>query len=184
MLSTGAIIVLRFLLLAGAPRHGLQSLGKVATSRRMPPPANLPSLKSENLGNDPTVALVPSGGGGWGSGKEGNTTTTTNNKTASQGPSTASQPPQQQPSKATDTSQKAPTAQQTSAGQTTTTNQTSATTKTWASGSPSVAGGQGNGFVAILRASLCYLIERDKFPLFLQDHMIKLSQYVRFQYCF
>jgi hypothetical protein len=47
-----------------------------------------------------------------------------------------------------------------------------------------VAGGQGNGFVAILRASLCYLIEKDEFPLFFQDHMIKLSQYVRFQYCF
>ena len=142
-------------LLAGIPRHGLQSLGKVASSRRMPPPANLPSLKSENLGNDPTVALVPSGGGGWGSGKEkeANTTTTTN-KTASQGQATAAQPPQSQPLKGTDTSQKAATAQQTNAGQPTATNQTSATTKTWASGSPSVAGGQGNGFVAILLTSL------------------------------
>ena len=35
-------------------QHGLQSLGKVATVRRMPPPINLPSLKSENSGNDPT----------------------------------------------------------------------------------------------------------------------------------
>ena len=35
--------------------HGLQSLGKVATAaRRMPPPINLPSLKSENSGNDPS----------------------------------------------------------------------------------------------------------------------------------
>lgn len=56
--------------LQGAARHGLQSLGKVGASRRIPPPANLPSLKSENSGNDPTVSLVPSGGGGWGSTKE------------------------------------------------------------------------------------------------------------------
>ncbi|XP_062370102.1 LOW QUALITY PROTEIN: protein PRRC2A-like [Cinclus cinclus] len=46
---------------AGAPRHGLQSLGKVPT-RRMPPPAHLPSLKAENKGNDPNVALVPRDG--------------------------------------------------------------------------------------------------------------------------
>ncbi|XP_061460390.1 protein PRRC2B isoform X2 [Rhineura floridana] len=47
------------------PRHGLQSLGKVATARRMPPPANLPSLKSENKGNDPNIILVPKDGTGW-----------------------------------------------------------------------------------------------------------------------
>ncbi|XP_059347113.1 protein PRRC2B-like [Ammospiza nelsoni] len=54
---------------AGAPRHGLQSLGKVPT-RRMPPPAHLPSLKAENKGNDPNVALVPRDGSGWASRSE------------------------------------------------------------------------------------------------------------------
>lgn len=47
------------------PRHGLQSLGKVVTARRMPPPAHLPSLKSENKGNDPNVIIVPKDGTGW-----------------------------------------------------------------------------------------------------------------------
>lgn len=46
-------------------RHGLQSLGKVAAARRMPPPAHLPSLKSENRGNDPNVIIVPKDGTGW-----------------------------------------------------------------------------------------------------------------------
>ncbi|XP_078811607.1 protein PRRC2B isoform X6 [Oryzias latipes] len=46
-------------------RHGLQSLGKVAAARRMPPPAHLPSLKSENKGNDPNVIIVPKDGSGW-----------------------------------------------------------------------------------------------------------------------
>jgi len=44
-------------------KHGLQSLGKVPTARRAP--ANLPSVKSEKGGNDPTVVLVPTGGAGW-----------------------------------------------------------------------------------------------------------------------
>ncbi|XP_031665480.1 protein PRRC2B isoform X5 [Oncorhynchus kisutch] len=50
---------------AAVPRHGLQSLGKVAAARRMPPPAHLPSLKSENKGNDPNVIIVPKDGTGW-----------------------------------------------------------------------------------------------------------------------
>lgn len=53
------------LFLPVVPRHGLQSLGKVATARRMPPPAHLPSLKSENKGNDPNVIIVPKDGTGW-----------------------------------------------------------------------------------------------------------------------
>lgn len=43
-------------------RHGLQVLGKVGT-RRTPAPTNLPSLRSENSGNDPCINLVPSGQG-------------------------------------------------------------------------------------------------------------------------
>ena len=49
---------------AAPQKHGLQSLGKVPTARRAP--ANLPSLKAENFGNDPTVVLVPTTGAGWG----------------------------------------------------------------------------------------------------------------------
>ncbi|XP_033114885.1 protein PRRC2C-like [Anneissia japonica] len=45
--------------------RGLQSLGKVGTSRRVPPPAVLPSLRSESGGNDPNISLVPEGGSGW-----------------------------------------------------------------------------------------------------------------------
>ena len=49
---------------AAPQKHGLQSLGKVPTARRAP--ANLPSLRAESFGNDPTVVLVPTTGAGWG----------------------------------------------------------------------------------------------------------------------
>lgn len=64
-------LAVKCLFIPVAARHGLQSLGKVAASRRMPPPANLPSLKAENKGNDPNVNIVPKDGSGWASRSEG-----------------------------------------------------------------------------------------------------------------
>ncbi|XP_078324244.1 uncharacterized protein LOC111125384 isoform X5 [Crassostrea virginica] len=72
-------------------QHGLQSLGKVASMRRMPPPANLPSLKSENSGNDPNINLVPTGGSGWG----------TKEKEQEKITASTGQPPSTQPSQVT-----------------------------------------------------------------------------------
>ena len=54
-----------FKIVAPNRQYGLQSLGKVGSARRMPPPAHLPSLKSEHGGPDLSVNLVPSGGAGW-----------------------------------------------------------------------------------------------------------------------
>lgn len=65
LLSLLPFIHILLFCLSAVPRHGLQSLGKVATARRMPPPAHLPSLKSENKGNDPNVIIVPKDGSGW-----------------------------------------------------------------------------------------------------------------------
>uniref|UniRef100_A0A8C5ZC94 Proline rich coiled-coil 2B n=1 Tax=Marmota marmota marmota TaxID=9994 RepID=A0A8C5ZC94_MARMA len=73
------------------PRHGLQSLGKVATARRMPPPANLPSLKSENKGNDPSIVIVPKDGTGWAN-KQEQPDPKSSSATASQPPESLPQP--------------------------------------------------------------------------------------------
>lgn len=147
---------------AGATRHGLQSLGKIGSSRRIPPPANLPSLKSENSGNDPTVSLVPSGGGGWGSAKEkadsaspptistppsSSFQSSQPNVVATQQPSLQPQrptPPSSYPTQAATQQQSqnlGPTRQET----TTTTKQekNEVQAKTWGSVSQSEAGGQG-----------------------------------------
>ncbi|VDP05815.1 unnamed protein product [Soboliphyme baturini] len=63
-------------------KNGLQSLGKTtAIARRMPPPANLPSLKSEGAGQDPNVTIVPSGVSGWGTNQ--NTVTSEHSESSS-----------------------------------------------------------------------------------------------------
>jgi len=49
------------LMTAASRQHGLQSLGKVSSVRRMPPPANLPSLKSEGSGSDINLTANSSG---------------------------------------------------------------------------------------------------------------------------
>lgn len=148
----------------GATRHGLQSLGKIGSSRRIPPPANLPSLKSENSGNDPTVSLVPSGGGGWGSAKEKSESSTPQNSSPSTTPApqtsqvsvpTTQQPllqpqrpiqpssyPSSQPATQQQSQSSGPTRQDTTTT-TTTQEKSEAHAKTWGTISQSEAGGPG-----------------------------------------
>ncbi|CAL8103277.1 unnamed protein product [Calicophoron daubneyi] len=47
-------------------QYGMQVVGKLQGTRRLPPPAWVPSLKAETGGLDSRVTLVPPGGGGWG----------------------------------------------------------------------------------------------------------------------
>ncbi|XP_047671648.1 protein PRRC2A isoform X1 [Tachysurus fulvidraco] len=117
-----------------APRHGLQSLGKVASARRMPPPANLPSLKAENKGNDPNVSLVPKDGTGWASKPESADPKSTD-------VSSAPQPESQQPA-ASQTP--APSLPRTPPAQEAQTTATVAGTRSWAQASVTL-GAQGDG---------------------------------------
>ncbi|KER33174.1 BAT2 protein [Opisthorchis viverrini] len=47
-------------------QYGMQVVGKLQGTRRLPPPAWVPSIKAESGGLDSRVALVPPGGSGWG----------------------------------------------------------------------------------------------------------------------
>ncbi|KAK4475476.1 hypothetical protein MN116_002526 [Schistosoma mekongi] len=47
-------------------QYGMQVVGKLQGTRRLPPPAWVPSIKAETGGLDSRISLVPAGGGGWG----------------------------------------------------------------------------------------------------------------------
>ena len=168
--------------LTGTARHGLQSLGKVGASRRIPPPANLPSLKSENSGNDPTVSLVPSGGGGWGSAKEKpsetppvvtsqaatpSSTPSQTNVPASQQPLLQPQRPIPPPSHPQQEQQPQPQSQNSGHTQTQPVKQQESQAKTWGSVSSNGAGGPGKtGRVCCLLHSriICFVWQKSIFP--------------------
>ena len=127
----------------------------MGASRRIPPPANLPSLKSENSGNDPTVSLVPSGGGGWGNAKEKTSETPPVSSQAPPSTSTPSQanvptnpqpPLQPQRPSAPSTQQVQPQPQSQTSGPTQTQpvkQQQEGQTRTWSNLTSNGAGGPG-----------------------------------------
>ncbi|KAG9470383.1 hypothetical protein GDO78_018024 [Eleutherodactylus coqui] len=131
-------------------RHGLQSLGKVAIARRMPPPANLPSLKAENKGNDPNVSLVPKDGSGWASKQD---TPEPKSTDVSPAPQPESQPPLASPMPASNQSTHPPVPQEPP-------QPAAAVVKTWAQAS-STHGAQGDGGKASSRLSP---FSREEFP--------------------
>lgn len=65
-----------FLTLTAVRQYGMQVVGKVQGTRRLPPPAWVPSIKAETGGLDSRVSIVPPGGGGWGAPTESRTTGT------------------------------------------------------------------------------------------------------------
>lgn len=80
------LILFFFCFSVAVPKHGLQTVGKVGAGRRVPPPANIPSLKKLNTtsNNNTTVVanavanvninsnvnIVPTGGQGWAASKD------------------------------------------------------------------------------------------------------------------
>jgi len=84
-----------------APSHGWANLGKV-NARRIPPPANLPSIKSETGGSSTAFdSIIPSGSSthGWAGTNHQSaaaTTTSTNNSSSVPRPLTPSKQPTQQ----------------------------------------------------------------------------------------
>ncbi|XP_075692519.1 protein PRRC2A isoform X2 [Rhinoderma darwinii] len=131
-------------------RHGLQSLGKVAIARRMPPPANLPSLKAENKGNDPNVSLVPKDGSGWASKQD---TPEPKSTDVSPAPPPESQPPLDSQTLASNPPKRPPVPQEPP-------QPAAAAVKTWAQAS-TTHGAQGDGGKASSRLSP---FSREEFP--------------------
>ncbi|VDQ00701.1 unnamed protein product [Trichobilharzia regenti] len=67
-------------------QYGMQVVGKLQGTRRLPPPAWVPSIKAETGGLDSRISLVPPGGGGWGA----PSTSTSNSEQPAALPSTES----------------------------------------------------------------------------------------------